>query len=119
MRRMFSLLAVVFMTAFFVFGPVQAEDAKSCPDVDQESILTKGIEESPDLLVTILEGEKLQHFWAAMRKKAFMVGNVDVDKVYVFRSESHPEMVYVFFLNNGCIQDVKPTFKSLIEGLIK
>ncbi len=47
-----------------------------------------------------------------------MIGTVKVDKIYIFNSEHHPDLVYVYFLEQGCIIDVKMTLKHIIEGML-
>lgn len=113
-----TLTAGIIFSAFFTFSPLRAEE-QACDPVTQESVLTKGIHESPELLMKILEGAELQKFWRLLQDKGWMVGIVQVDKVYVFLSENHPDWVYVYFLDHGCIRDVKFTFKTIISELDK
>ena len=65
--------------------------------------------------MAIVEGDDLVLWWDRMKKVNMMVGDVQIDKIYIFLSENHPHWVYVFFLSEGCIVDVKFTYKNLVE----
>ena len=125
MKKIYETLKVgILISAFFIAAPafaVQDENAvpqKECAVETQENVLTKGIEESPELLKTVIEGNELSVFFERMRKYNMLIGSTGIDKIYVFYSENHPTWVYVYFLNQGCILDVKFTFKNLIEYFI-
>lgn len=122
MKNLYVLLVAGLVSVFFMSGPTFAvenrQPQKECDPVTQESVLKKGIEESPELVMAIIEGEDLNTFFERMRKQNMIVGSVGVDKIYIFYSENHPHWVYVYFLDQGCILDVKFTFKNLIEFFI-
>jgi hypothetical protein len=112
-----SLTAVViFTTAFFMLKPVYAEEV--CDPVDYESHLTTAITESPDLLIADLTDDKLNNFWVSLTDYGLMAGQVQVDHLYIFKSETHPNSVYMFFLRDKCIVDVRMTLKSLVEEML-
>ena len=120
MKKIFSVLTAVFIiTAFLLPKSTRAEEVNtSCDPVDLESVLTKAIAEKPELLVDILDQDKLQKFFLHLRDKGWMVGIVNIDKIYVFRSENHPSSVYLFYIRNGCIHaPVILTSKTVIEGI--
>lgn len=119
MKKIVITILAGLLPAFFMLGSSIAQEAKVCDPVTQESVLTKGIQESPELLMVELEGEELLSFWQNVREAGMMVGTISIDKVYVFYSENHPEWVYVYFLKEGCIIDIKFTFKELIERFLK
>lgn len=119
MKKYGILLAGILVSAFFIANPVLAVESRQpqhvCAAETQETVLIKGIEESPNLLWEKLEGDRLEFFFQNMRKSQMLIGSIGVDKIYVFYSENHPHWVYVYFLNQGCILDVKFTFKNLVE----
>lgn len=114
MKQLF--IAAIFCAAFLVSTP--ALTVEQCATENSETVLTEAIKESPELLVKELTGADLLKFWAKLTEMKFMDGLPDIDKVYVFKSENHPDNVYVFFLKQGCIVDVKFTLKKIIEGAL-
>lgn len=120
MKKLYiTFVAGILFSAFFISGPLFAIENKQpqhvCAKETQETVLTKGIEETPELLLEKLEGDKLQFFFKNMEKAQMLIGSIGVDKIYIFYSENHPTWVYVYFLNDGCILDVKFTYKNLVE----
>lgn len=119
MKKYGILLAGILVSAFFIANPVLAVEDRQpqhvCAAETQEQVLIKGIKESPNLLLEKLEGDKLQFFFKNMEKAQMLIGSIGVDKIYIFYSENHPTWVYVYFLNDGCILDVKFTYKNLVE----
>ena len=122
MKSLYVLVAGIVISAFFTSGPSFAVEDRApqhvCAKETQETRLKKGIEESPDLVMAVIEGKDLDIFSDRMRKQHMLVGSVGFNKVYVFYSEHHPTWVYVYFLTDECIIDVKFTFKNLVEYFI-
>jgi hypothetical protein len=124
MKNIFTILIAGVFLAFFMYGAladknayVNADDGV-CNEATKESVLLKGIEESPELLMVVIEGNDLDVVFQRLEKVKMMAGEPPTDKMYVFESENHPHWVYVFFLNKGCIVDVKFTYRNLVEYLI-
>ena len=117
MNKLYITFLAGLVSAFFMAGTVYATESTCAPEV-QESRITEGLAENPELLMAELEGESLIKFFEKMRQQHMIAGLVGVDKVYVFYSEKHPEWVYVYFLESGCILDVKFTFKNLIKSFL-
>ena len=119
-KLLVTLVAGFLNSAFFIANAAAVQDENRvpqhvCAPETQETVLVKAIDESPELLMAKLEGDQLEEFFQRMRERQMLVGSIGVDKVYIFYSENHPTWVYVYFLNRGCILDVKFTFKNLVE----
>jgi len=118
MKKIFVTLLAGLVSALIMYNNPARAETSTCDPVDLESVLTKAIAEKPELLVDILDQDKLQKFFLHLRDKGWMVGIVNIDKIYVFRSENHPSSVYLFYIRNGCIHaPVILTSKTVIEGI--
>jgi hypothetical protein len=113
------LIAGILFPAFFMATPLSAQPADNCAQETKESNIKQGIEEAPMLLITTLENAKLNSFWERLRGFGLMGGTIDIDKVYIFSSEHHPTLVYVYFLNGGCIVDVRFTLKTIVMAALE
>jgi len=118
MNKLYITFLAGLVSAIFLLFPAFAED-KVCDPVDQEDVVTKGIQESPELLVATLTDAELQNFYAKLRDHNLLIGAVAYDKIYIFKSEKYPDFYYIYFLYQGCIGDVRLTYKSLIEGILQ
>ena len=123
MKSIVTILAGLIVSAFFIVGALADKSSyvqvDQCVQTNQETVLTDAIKETPDLLmVGPIEGEELKWFFDRVKSIKMMGGELDIDKVYVFLSENHEHWVYVFFLNEECIVDVKFTYKNLVEFFI-
>jgi hypothetical protein len=116
MKKFISIVAAILFAVIFS-SQAYAEDA--CPAGNLESVLTQALESSPEDLVVVLEHDTLQAFWNSLIEAQLLLGTVsNVDKIYIIHSVRHPDQVYIFFLNDGCIVDVRMFPKSRIFPLI-
>jgi hypothetical protein len=124
MKKTYIALLAVLVTAFFMPKVLLAESNLAnpapivCDPVDKEDVLLKGLQDSPELLVAVLQGKELGAFWDNMAKAGMAGGPPLYNKIYIFKSEKHPDSVYVFFLTNGCISNVQMTYKALIDKFL-
>ena len=123
MKRIFTVLVAGLVSAFFMFGAFADKNKyynidDVCPVENQEQVLIDGAEEAPELLMAVVEGTDLKTVFERLKKLKMLIGEPPTDKMYAFESENHPNWVYVFFLRQGCIVDVKFTYKNLVEYLL-
>ena len=124
MRNLFTLFVAGLVSAFFICGAladknqyVNADDGVCSPET-KEQVLINGAKEAPELLMAVVEGDDLKIVFNRLEYLRMLIGEPPTDKMYVFESENHEAWVYVFFLNKGCIVDVKFTYKNLVEYLL-
>ena len=112
----FKTFIVAALSAFFIVStPIMAAE---CPVETQEARLTEGLQQNPELLYKILEGESLIRFFTNLTNAGLMVGMLDVDKIYFIKSENHEGALYMFYLKNGCITDVKMTVQAAVDKFL-
>ena len=123
MKSIVTILAGLIVSAFFIVGASadknQYVPISKCSPETLESVLDKPMSENPELVMSgPIVGKELEWFLNRVKSVQMMGGELSIDKVYVFYSENHPYWVYIYFLNEGCIQDVKFTYKNLVEFFI-
>ena len=125
MKKLFTVLVAGVFLAFFMIGALADKNAYVnvddgvCSFEAQEQVLLKAMKKNPELLmVGPIQEKELKWFFDRVKSVQMMMGNLDVDKVYVFLSEHHSHWVYVFYLNKNCIVDVNFTYKNLVEFFI-
>jgi hypothetical protein len=117
MKKTLLFLTAISFAVFFT-STANAKVADVCTPETVESVLTKALAENPGYLIKMLDGNSLMDFWSKLREDKLMLGTINIEKVYVIKSEHHEDSVYVFFIDSGCIVDVKLTSKDLIEKVL-
>ncbi len=117
MKKIILLLAGITIPAFLLPTPVYSQPSDNCAQETLESNITDNL---PDpLLIATLQGRTLNEFFEKLRGFGLMGGTLPIDKIYIFTSEHHPDMLYVYFLKEGCIQDVRLTLKTLVVAALE
>lgn len=122
MRKILTIVAGLMFSALFIVGASADKNhyliSDECSAETVEQVLIDGAKENPELLMAVVEGDDLKTVFGRLEKLKMLIGEPPTDKMYVFESENHPHWVYVFFLQKGCIVDVKFTYKNLVEYLL-
>ena len=106
--------AVTIAVILFLSFGVWVAHAEDCPDGNQEARITDAI--SPADHVWIFEGEGLKGFFDGLRKTGLFSGTPsNVTKVYVTQFQ---HIYHIFFLNKGCIVDVRDAYKEVMEKIL-
>ena len=109
--------------ALLVASTIYAAEPPRCPTGNEEVLLSGAI--TPDDVKTrnivILIGDKVEKYWDSLRNMHIMLGKVsNVDKIYIMDAPVGQEgMVYVFYLNQGCIVSTVVTYKAIMEMVLR
>jgi ABC-type branched-subunit amino acid transport system substrate-binding protein len=88
-----------------------------------ESVLTEAIKESPDRLVTVLEGQRLAEFLSNLRAAGRLTGGLpNVSKIYIVTAKMLDAKavphVWLFFIQGDCILASLPAVQSIVEEML-
>lgn len=101
---------------------VKAQEVNACDH--PESILTEALADEPERLVTVLEGKRLQLFFANLRTQGRLAGGLPyVQKVYVITAkmmhpDTDPPHVWLFFIQDNCILVQIPALREVVDGAL-
>ena len=113
---------IAMLLIAFIFWTLPARAETACPAGNEETLLTQAI--TPEYItarnIIVLTGDKVTQYWDNLRNMRFMLGQVsNVDKIYIMDAPAGQDgIVYIFYVNHGCIVDTAVTFKSIIQKLL-
>jgi hypothetical protein len=110
------------MLCLVTLSPLKAQEVEACDH--PETLLTEAIAESPERLLTVLEGKRLQAFFSNLRAQGRLAGSLPlVERVYIVTAkmlhpDTDPPHVWLFFIQKGCILVQIPALREVIEDAL-
>jgi len=112
------MLRALLLLTLLVSQPVFAAD---CSTTTEEKI-QQTVTEEHDKVIAVLDGDKLNLFLAALANNGYLVGKLEIDRIYIADAGKLPgytsDNVWLFFIKDGCLLVAIPATKSIIMGLL-